>query len=355
MRPVALRPDIRSIEAGSTETRVLRLRSFAVALGLAAPVLAVVATSALAAPQVSIPLGPARGQRANALLPDFVIKCASVYANPTFVQHPDLSGSSGFAYDLIAAVTVANIGPTTAHIDVENDPTWGKTSNLMVVTNNDALANGGWVATPTLAPGQSFTTQIGFTYNLPALKAPSTFTFGLYMHGNLKESNSNNDSYGPVTATAHNTCGATQYALPRLTSLKASRRTHSAAPLTPKLNPQPEPPSVRPLPATTARGAAQRMPITMHKIGLAPRPHTMIARALPAVRLPAGWSSSGGVLRAQRAGLRLRLSGGRTLVSRRAANGRLEYVVMDASGRIVKRERKNQRIRLAGGSTFILR
>ena len=140
------------------------------------------------------------------------------------MRKKDAGGKSALVYELIAAVTVANIGRSAAHIEVKKDSSWGGTSNLLVVVNGDMTRDGGWVTTPTLAPGQSFTTQIGISYDIPGIKAPTTFTFSLFMDGNLKESNYDNDGYGPVTATERNTCDAPQYSLPGLAPPNARRK-----------------------------------------------------------------------------------------------------------------------------------
>lgn len=121
-----------------------------------------------------------------------------------------------------------------------------------------------------------------------------------------------------------------------------------------KLNPQPEPPSSvsqRPPPiAQSAQGAK----LTMHKIGLAPRPGVEHPSGLPAVQLPSGWTNRGGIVRARRAGLRLKLSGGRVLLSRLASNGRVSYLLLNAGGRVIKRIRSNETLRFVSNGTLMV-
>lgn len=114
-----------------------------------------------------------------------------------------------------------------------------------------------------------------------------------------------------------------------------------------KLKPQPRPP----VPVSESLHTST---LTMHKIGLFPRPRVTTSRAMTAVRLPSGWITIGGTLRAKRPGLRLRLSGGRVLVSKRGANGRISYILLGTSGRVVKRIAALARIRLVGRDTLML-
>lgn len=276
----------------------------------------------------------ARASHKSGLLPDFVIKCASVYSPPP-VGGP-LASLMKIPPGLQVTVIVANIGLVAAHTIAGN-------ANYPLEVWQGGGNAGREVITPILRPGQTYEAHppLGRATGT-APNGADEFTFHV---GGPKESNPNNDTYGPVVETDTDTCLSHHRPLQTASPLHASREVRRlVASPTNKPNLHPSPITKTPQNAT----------VTMHKIGLAPRPRVMNPRALTAVRLPSGWATIGGALHASRPGLRLRLSAGHTLLSKLGSRGRLQYELLDASGRVVKRISAKTTIRLLHGNTLML-
>lgn len=292
------------------------------------------------------------------LLPDLVIRCASVYPVPNGASSdkPLMPGDKMVWYE---TAVVANVGLGTANMNPDYNPNhYGalimSTKNLSGNLSRDSLMGSAFSTyyfPYTLASGATRTLQMELTsldlgeFGIHAANPPK-FYLRIIPAWHLKESRADNDTYGPVTVTKSNTCGAAPHMLRRSSSFTVVRRVGPAGRASAKLNPQPEPPSSvahRPPPIAQSPQGAK---LAMHKIGLAPRPGVKHPSGLSAMQLPNGWTHRGGIVRAQRGGLRLKLSNGRVLASRRATNGRISYLLLDAGGRVVQRIRSNETLRL---------
>lgn len=215
MRSIVPRPAYRRGAAGSDRTGTGRALSvfFAVTATVLAP-------AATAAPHITPPVGA----HASLPQPDFVISCVSVYPAPPGIRRSVDAGSKSAAasYPYRATVTVTNIGRGAA------------VNELITVAAISGWGDVGFARfRHSFAPGARVNVEFAMSQKLAFFKVQAE-----------KESNTANDTRnGSPHLSKANTCP--EAPLVRIAAPPRRPGAIRLAPHTPKLNPQPEPPSKR--------------------------------------------------------------------------------------------------------------